>query len=100
LVTVFPSRYEGFGLPAVEALACGCPLVLADTSSLPEVGGEAAHYFPPGDDRALAEILRSLLESESLRTSMRQIGFEQAAKFTWHGYAEANAHAYQAALES
>ena len=100
LVTVFPSRYEGFGLPAVEALACGCPLVLADTSSLPEVGGEAAHYFPPGDDRALAEILRSLPESESLRTSMRQLGFKQAAKFTWHGYAEANARAYQAALES
>ena len=100
LVTVFPSRYEGFGLPAVEALACGCPLVLADTSSLPEVGGEAAHYFPPGDDLALAEILRSLLRSESLRTSMRHIGFEQAAKFTWHGYAEANARAYQAARES
>lgn len=100
LVTVFPSRYEGFGLPAVEALACGCPLVLADTSSLPEVGGEAAHYFPPGDDLALAEILRSLLGSESLRTSLRSIGFEQAAKFTWHGYAEANARAYQVALES
>ena len=100
LVTVFPSRYEGFGLPAVEALACGCPLVLADTSSLPEVGGEAAHYFPPGDDLALAEILRSLLGSESLRTSLRRIGFEQAAKFTWHGYAEANARAYQVALES
>ena len=100
LVTVFPSRYEGFGLPAVEALACGCPLVLADTSSLPEVGEEAAHYFPPGDDLALAEILRSLLGSESLRTSLRSIGFEQAAKFTWHGYAEANARAYQVALES
>jgi glycosyltransferase involved in cell wall biosynthesis len=100
LVTVFPSRYEGFGLPAVEALACGCPLVLADTSSLPEIGGEAAHYFPPGDDKTLAEIMRSLLESEPLRNSMREIGFSQAAKFTWHGYAQANARAYQAALES
>jgi len=98
LVTVFPSRYEGFGLPAVEALACGCPLVLADTSSLPEVGGKAAHYFPPGDADTLAEMLEQLLDSDSLRVANREIGFNQASKFTWRGYAEANANAYRAAL--
>lgn len=100
LVTVFPSRYEGFGLPAVEALACGSPLVLADTSSLPEVGGDAAHYFPPGDDSQLSEILKELINSEFLRNSLREKGFTQAAKFTWHGYASANAQAYRDALEA
>jgi glycosyltransferase involved in cell wall biosynthesis len=98
LVTVFPSRYEGFGLPAVEAMACGSPLVLADTSSLPEVGGDAALYFPPGDDVALAQILTDLLSDSSTRTELGIRGIEQAGKFSWSGYAAANAHAYRLTL--
>ena len=97
-LTVFPSRYEGFGLPAVEAMATGSPLVLADTSSLPEVGGDAAHYFPPGDDTALGRLLDELLRDEAARQDMRSAGFAQAAGFTWAGYATANAAAYEAAL--
>lgn len=96
-VTVFPSRYEGFGLPAVEAMACGSPLVLTDTSSLPEVGGAAARYFAPGDDAALAAILTELLGDISQQQQLRLAGFDQAAKFTWNGYAMANAEAYRAA---
>ena len=98
LVTVFPSRYEGFGLPAVEALACGSPLILADTSSLPEVGGSAAHYFPPGDIPALAALLKEMLSSDSRRMEFRLSGFEQAKKFTWHGYARSNIAAYNRVL--
>lgn len=97
-LTVFPSRYEGFGLPAVEAMACGSPLVLADTSSLPEVGGTAARYFVPGDDADLARVLDDLLRDSDARTEMITAGFAQASTFTWHGYAEANAAAYAAAL--
>ena len=97
VVTVFPSRYEGFGLPAVEAMASGSPLLLADTSSLPEVGGDAARYFPPGDDVALAGLLREVLSDDSLRNELRGLGLAQAAHFTWPGYAAANAAAYQAA---
>lgn len=98
-VTVFPSRYEGFGLPGVEAMASGSPLILADTSSLPEVGGTAARYFPPGDDRTLAHVLADVLQGQAVRQQMRQAGVEQARLFTWSGYASANVEAYRAVLE-
>lgn len=97
-VTVFPSRYEGFGLPAVEAMASGSPLILADTSSLPEVGGEAALYFPAGDDVELAERISAVLSDGAAAVELRNAGFTQAAKFTWRGYAAANVDAYTAAL--
>lgn len=97
-VTVFPSRYEGFGLPAVEAMASGSPLILADTSSLPEVGGDAARYFPPGDDHALAEVLIDVLSDSTTQRHMRARGLVQARLFTWPGYARANADAYRAVL--
>ena len=97
-VTVFPSRYEGFGLPAVEALASGSPLILADTSSLPEVGGEAALYFPPGDDVELARLLADVLGDDAARTELHARGIAQAARFTWSGYAAANAEAYRAVV--
>lgn len=95
-VTVFPSRYEGFGLPAVEAMAAGSPLILADTSSLPEVGGDAALYFPPGDARSLANRLREVLSDDASRADLHTRGLEQAARFTWSGYARANVEAYTA----
>jgi glycosyltransferase involved in cell wall biosynthesis len=97
-VTVFPSRYEGFGLPAVEAMASGSPLILADTSSLPEVGGQAARYFPPGDDRALASVMSEVLRDSAQKREMQRAGFTQARRFTWQGYARANVNAYREAL--
>jgi glycosyltransferase involved in cell wall biosynthesis len=97
-LTVFPSRYEGFGLPAVEAMATGSPLVLSHTSSLPEVGGTAARYFPPGDATTLSEVMSSVLSDLSVRREMTNRGFEQVRQFTWSEYALAHSRAYEQTL--
>lgn len=94
-VFVFPSRYEGFGLPTLEAMACGCPTVLARSSSLPEVGGEAARYFEPGNEEQLAEQLMSVLSDSTLRSGLRAAGLARAAEFTWSACATATANAYR-----
>jgi glycosyltransferase involved in cell wall biosynthesis len=94
LAFVFPSRYEGFGLPTLEAMACGTPVILADSSSHPEVGGDAAQYFAPGDAVALgAQLLRVLGDTE-LRRTMAARGLERSAGFTWHRTAEATRNVY------
>lgn len=94
---VFPSRYEGFGLPALEALSAGCPAVLADTPALREVAGDAAAYFPAGDAQALAGVLRALLGDPARRGAMADAGRLRAARFTWRRTAELTAEAYRAA---
>lgn len=80
---VYPSLYEGFGLPVAEAMACGVPVVSSNASSLPEVGGEAVMYFDPRDVDALADAMRRALTDESLRNDLRARGFAQAKKFSW-----------------
>jgi glycosyltransferase involved in cell wall biosynthesis len=92
---VFPSLYEGFGLPPLEAMACGTPVVCSRTSSLPEVLGEAALYFDPLDAEALAEAIQRLAEDEGLRQELRQRGLEQAAKFSWQKTAEQTLAVYR-----
>ncbi|MCC6178588.1 MAG: glycosyltransferase family 4 protein [Chloroflexi bacterium] len=79
----FPSLYEGFGLPPLEALARGVPTVVSDTSSLPEVVGDAALRHPPGDSDALAEALLRLLEDGRLRARLQAAGPRRAASFSW-----------------
>ena len=82
-VFVFPSHYEGFGLPLLEAMACGTPVVAADNSSLPEIAGEAALLVNSKDDGALTQALVRVLTDENLRTPMAAQGITQAAGFSW-----------------
>lgn len=80
---VFPSFYEGFGLPPLEAMCCGCPVIASDRASLPEVCGDAALYCDPDDPATLAAQLRRLLDSDALAAELRQAGRQRAAGFTW-----------------
>ncbi len=89
LVYAFPSLYEGFGFPALEAMACGTPVVCANTSSLPELVGDAALTFAPTDVGALAAALRRLLTDEALRRTLVERGFERIKRFTWEACARA-----------
>lgn len=82
-LSVYPSRYEGFGLPMLEAMACGCPVLASDSSSLPEVGGEAAEYFHTGDAHDLARKLQDLLADEDRLKTMAAQGVVRARQFSF-----------------
>ena len=79
----FPSFYEGFGIPVLEAMTCGAPVVTSDRSALPEVAGDAARYVDPDDVEAMAAGLRAVLEDTALRERLREAGFARARKFSW-----------------
>ncbi len=98
LMTVFPSRFEGFGLPALESMACGVPTILARATSLPEVGGNAAVYFTPGVVHELVEVISMLLTDPSARSQRSSAGIERASAFTWHKCAQETADVYSAVL--
>ncbi len=95
---VFPSTIEGFGLPTLEAMASGCPTVLADVETHREVGGPAARYFTASDSSMLARLLTDLTADPQLRLRMRREGLSRAASFTWDETARKTAVAYADAL--
>jgi glycosyltransferase involved in cell wall biosynthesis len=80
---VYPSFYEGFGLPPIEAMTCGCPVIASRAASLPEVCGEAAVYCDPEDPADIARAIQRVMTDSALRTDLRQSGRERAACFTW-----------------
>ncbi|MFO7166958.1 MAG: glycosyltransferase family 1 protein [Chloroflexota bacterium] len=93
----FPSLYEGFGMPPLEAMACGTPVVVSSSSSLPEVVGDAALTVSPSDPEELAEAMHRLLADGELRQELRARGLRQAQRFSWRETAERTLAVYQKA---
>jgi glycosyltransferase involved in cell wall biosynthesis len=83
IALVFPSLWEGFGLPILEAMACGTPVITSNLSSMPEVAGDAALLVDPYDEGAIAEAMRAIANNPQLHHQLRQSGFEQAKRFSW-----------------
>jgi glycosyltransferase involved in cell wall biosynthesis len=95
---VYASLYEGFGLPVLEAMQCGAPVVTSNTSSMPEVAGDGAVCIPPADPDALFEVLRRLLSNESWAAELGRRGLERSRRFSWDLTAEATVLAYRRML--
>jgi glycosyltransferase involved in cell wall biosynthesis len=95
---VFPSLFEGFGLPVLEAMACGCPVICANTTSLPELAGEAALAVNPLDVAQMAEAIYNILNSVSLQRELRQKGLAQVKNFSWTRTAQQTVEVYDRAV--
>ena len=97
---VYPSRYEGFGLPLLEAMACGTPVIAARTSSIPEVVGDAAVLLDPDDEEAWIAAIERVLEDAPHRARLRDAGLSRAREFSWRRTAEETARVYRELLNS
>jgi glycosyltransferase involved in cell wall biosynthesis len=95
LLFVYPSLYEGFGLPVLEAMACGIPVITSNRSSLPEVAGDAALLVDPTQPEALAAAISALLHDSALRQALRAKGLARAAAFTWEAVAQQTVAVYR-----
>jgi len=95
---LYPTRYEGFGLPALEALACGVPVVGSNASSVPEIVGPAGMLVDPDDARSMAGALIAVVTDDELHEKLARAAVEQAGKFSWEKCARETLQAYQAAL--
>jgi glycosyltransferase involved in cell wall biosynthesis len=93
---VYPSVYEGFGIPVLEAMGCGTPVLCSDASSLPEVAGDGGILLPPGDPAAWADAITRLMESAAQRAELREKGFRQASRFRWEETARQTWEVYRA----
>lgn len=98
LLFVFPSLYEGFGIPVLEAFACKCPLVCSNTSSLPEIAGNGAHYFDPYDEGSICSAIKEVLEDKTLKKQLIQNGLERVKYFSWEKTALETRKTYESVL--
>lgn len=98
LAFVFPSLYEGFGIPVLEAFSCGCPAILSNASSLPEVGGGAAVYFDPSSAGSLREAVAGVIYDEKTRAKLVKNGYERSRQFSWEKTARETARVYEGAV--
>lgn len=97
-VFVFPSLYEGFGLPPLEAMSCGVPVICSNRTSLPEVVGDAAIVLDPDDTQAMARAMHDVLTNTELAVELRARSLRQAAHFSWHKAAQETVAAYEEAF--
>ena len=97
---IFPSWYEGFGLPVLEAMQCGCPVICSDRTSLPEVGGDAVLYVDPANPESICEAMLTMEEDPARRNAYREAGYRRAKQFSWNRTALATLEFYRQVLES
>ena len=95
---VFPSLYEGFGLPVLEAMACGTPVACANTGGLPEIVGEAGRLFDPHSAAKIKDAVAELLADDTLRAELGERGLARAQRFSWQATAAATLHCYRELL--
>jgi glycosyltransferase involved in cell wall biosynthesis len=95
---VFPSLYEGFGIPILEAFSCGCPCVLSRASCFPEIAGDAALYFDVDDEDSMTELIRKALYDESVRNELVTRGLQRHKMFSWQKTAKETLDVYRSAV--
>lgn len=100
LCFVFPTLYEGFGIPILESFFSGCPSVLSTGGSLPEIGGDAAVYFDPYDEESIRHCIENVIADESLRTKLREKGYRRVKEFSWMETARKTVEVYQRTIDS
>ncbi|MBE9531210.1 MAG: glycosyltransferase family 4 protein, partial [Proteobacteria bacterium] len=99
-IFAFPSLYEGFGIPILEAMACGTPVITSNVSSMPEVAGDAAKLVNPFDIEDIKEAIQFLLENEDVREAMTKKGLKRAAEFSWDRCARETLEVYHKTVDS
>lgn len=95
---IFPSLYEGFGIPILEAMKCGCPVILSKSSCFPEIAADSALYFEPGDNHSLQTAIDTILSNPDIRTALKAKGLKRESQFTWQETADNCLNVYKSIL--